>query len=207
MTKDETARLVALEVETKIQKEFREKTAPGFWWVIHMREIAIGLVSALAAIAFGGWSFMQRLQHVETVSKRSVDDIEKLSQNLDKLSQNLKSTEDRYNRLREHVVVLFERQPKGAPQVPQGIVYHGRILRILKDGIVLLPGSDQFEAAIQFPFAPKTVVTIDRMPATLDVLRAGMIVGVIQLEEALIVELTSAENPEASRELAPPKAK
>jgi hypothetical protein len=153
----------ALEATVKNLEEFRNKI---LWtgavakalWIIGGLSLAALLTGAYNQV----WSYAGLTKDVQAHTRE-----------IDRLQEQIKELRADNNRLREHVIVIFDRDPKGPPRAINAIVYRGRLLQVSATNVTILD-PDPGEPARRFPLAKDAAFTIGGKTAKLGDLEVGM---------------------------------
>lgn len=161
---------------------FRQEAEPNIWFIVWLRTIIVGVGLALLA---GGCSLIQRFQALETGAGNHQEEYKKTVDRLELQIKEQRAKSDEmfkaHNSLRASVIVVLERQGKGIPNLPETIVYHGRILAVTPGSITILP-HELGEPAMKILLTSKTPIRFNKKSVNIDALRVGMEAEVLWLD-------------------------
>lgn len=135
-------------------------------WVARALWASIGLSLVLivsSAIAYG------------KMSSR----VEQLGEQLKELAAKNEALRSAHDNLRAYVTVLMDRDPRGAPRVPEAIVFRGEIRDVSATSITILE-PELGEPARKFTLPSNAEIILDGRPAKVADLRHGMEVAILQ---------------------------
>jgi prefoldin subunit 5 len=170
---DVASHQTTLEVMKKTMEgleDFKKQAEPNMW-LVHWGRVIFG---AMAVLCIGGiYTFSQRLKGVEEATNHIRTDHDKLEAQVKEANQKHEKLLQHHNTLRSYVTVMMDRDPKGAPKVPEAIVYRGRIQERSASAITILE-PDPGEPARRFTITPKVEVKIAGKVAKVQDLAVGM---------------------------------
>lgn len=174
-------RVAALEQRTLVLEDFKKK----FDWTagaVYAAWAALGLSVVTALTILGGfiWSYSGLTKDVGFAVKE-LDKHEghykdlraKFEAEARELREKHAAILKAHQSLRSSVIVLYDRQGKGVPNVPEAVVFRGRILDVSPEQITILP-PELGQPALRFKLRAGVDVRIGPAAAKLDELRPGL---------------------------------
>jgi hypothetical protein len=158
--------LADLEKRVRVLEEFKGQVT-GAWSAAKAAWAAV----AVNVLIIGG--FVYHYGGLTTSVNNHKEELTRLDGSLVKLGTGLEKIGNRVDSLRVYVTVLMDRDPKGAPKVPEAIVYRGRVLEVTANTITVLDDNPG-EPARKFVLGPESKVSLNGKDAQLADVRAGM---------------------------------
>jgi hypothetical protein len=191
MTRDDQfaqvdAKITALETRTRSLEDFKSESTGALKVVFAWATFGLSGLSFLGLIGFV-WHYATTARdvtkHEEQLAKldAKLDARDaKIASSIKEISAKADETRKNHDNLRAYVTVLMDRDPKGAPKIPEVVVYRGRVLAVASDTITILD-ADPGEPARKFILGPESKVSLNGKSAKLAAIEARMTAEIIYM--------------------------
>lgn len=176
-----TLRLEKLELQVRALEDFKSQIRGG-WWAATAAWAGAGFsaMAVFSGIVYGVHSYTtmaatvdQHSKAIATVEARAIAADAKTEAKYEPLRAS-------HDRLRAYVAVLMDRDPRGAPQVPEAIVYTGKIVAVSDREITILE-PDPGEPAKRFTLPPGVEIRLDGKLVKVAALRIDSPVSILHV--------------------------